>query len=65
MTSMYELGQHIALFVCNCDKSNGKVPAMKKLLYGTTALVAAGMIAGGAQAADKIKVGVGGYFFGY
>jgi len=38
---------------------------MKKLLYGTTALVAAGMVAGGAQAADKIKVGVGGYFFGY
>ncbi|MCS5605977.1 MAG: porin, partial [Alphaproteobacteria bacterium] len=38
---------------------------MKKLLYGTTALVAAGMLAGGAQAADKIKVGVGGYFFGY
>jgi predicted porin len=38
---------------------------MKKLLYGTTALVAAGMVAGGAQAADKIKVGVGGYFYGY
>ncbi len=35
---------------------------MKKLLYGTTALVAAGMIGTGAQAADKIKMGVGGYF---
>jgi hypothetical protein len=38
---------------------------MKTLLYGTTALVAAGMVVGGAQAADKIKVGVGGYFYGY
>ena len=65
MNNMYELGQYIALFVSNCDKFNGKVPAMKKLLYGTTALVAAGMVAGGAQAADKIKVGVGGYFYGY
>ena len=47
MNSIYELGQRIALFMSNCDKSNGKVPAMKKLLYGTTALVAAGMVAGG------------------
>ncbi|MBT4489396.1 MAG: porin [Rhodospirillaceae bacterium] len=38
---------------------------MKKLLYGTTALVAAGMITGGAQAADKIKVGIGGYFYAF
>ncbi len=38
---------------------------MKKLLYGTTALVAAGVVAGGAQAADKIKMGVGGYFYAY
>ena len=35
---------------------------MKKLLSGTTAIVAAGMLAGAAQAADPISVGVGGYF---
>jgi len=35
---------------------------MNKLLLGTTALVAAGMISSGAMAADKIKMGVGGYF---
>lgn len=35
---------------------------MNKLLLGTTALVAAGMIGSGAMAADKIKMGVGGYF---
>jgi len=35
---------------------------MKKLLSGTTALVAAGMLASGAQAADPISIGVGGYF---
>jgi len=35
---------------------------MKKLLYGTTALAAVGMMAGTASAADKIKLGVGGYF---
>ena len=36
---------------------------MKKILYGTTALVAAGMLASGsAAAADKVKMGVGGYF---
>jgi len=36
---------------------------MKKLFYGTTALVAAGMLASGsAAAADKVKMGVGGYF---
>jgi hypothetical protein len=40
----------------------GEVLAMKKMLYGTTALVAAGMLVSGAQAADKIKMGVGGYF---
>ena len=38
---------------------------MKKLLYGSTALLAAGMLASAAQAADKIKVGVGGYFQAY
>jgi predicted porin len=38
---------------------------MKKLLYGSTALMAAGMLASGAEAADKIKVGVGGYFQAY
>jgi outer membrane protein OmpU len=35
---------------------------MKKLLIGTTALVAAGSLATGAQAADPIKMSVGGYF---
>ncbi len=35
---------------------------MKKLLFGTTSMVAAGMLAGGAVAADKIQLGVGGYF---
>ena len=35
---------------------------MKKLLSGTTAIVAAGVLAGGAQAADPISIGVGGYF---
>lgn len=35
---------------------------MKKLLYGSTALMAASLLAGGAGAADKIKLGVGGYF---
>ena len=35
---------------------------MKKLLSGTTALVAAGMLAGAAQAADPISIGVSGYF---
>jgi hypothetical protein len=35
---------------------------MKKALYGSTALAAAGLLAGAAQAADKIKLGVGGYF---
>ena len=35
---------------------------MKKLLFGTTALAAVGLIAGSANAADKIKMGVGGYF---
>ncbi|HZD25891.1 MAG TPA: porin [Alphaproteobacteria bacterium] len=34
---------------------------MKKLLYGTTALAAAGLLASNASAADKIKLGVGGY----
>jgi len=34
---------------------------MKKILIGTTALVAAGLIAGGASAAEKMKVGVSGY----
>ncbi len=35
---------------------------MKKLLYGTTALVAAGMLSTGAYAADPIEISVGGYF---
>jgi hypothetical protein len=35
---------------------------MKKALYGSTALAAAGLLAGGAQAAEKIQVGVAGYF---
>lgn len=35
---------------------------MKKVLYGTTALIAAGMLsAGTAQAAEKIKLSLGGY----
>lgn len=34
---------------------------MKKILFGTTALVAAGMIVGAASAAEKMKVGVSGY----
>src|SRR5262245_24630953 len=42
---------------------------MKRILLGSTALVAAGVIAGGAQAAEGgVKLGVGGYFnsaFGY
>ena len=35
---------------------------MNKILMGTTALVAAGILAGSAAAADKVKLGVGGYF---
>ncbi len=35
---------------------------MNKILLGTTALVAAGAMAGTAAAADKVKMGVGGYF---
>ncbi len=42
---------------------------MKKILYGTTALAALGLIAGGAHAADKmggpIQVSIGGYFYGF
>jgi outer membrane protein OmpU len=41
---------------------------MKKYLLGTSALVAAGMVAGQANAADKLTLGVGGFmeqFFGY
>ena len=37
---------------------------MKKLLYGTTALVAAGLLSSGAYAPDPIKLSVGGYFAG-
>ena len=37
---------------------------MKKLLSGTTALVAAGLLSSGAYAADPIKISVGGYFAG-
>ena len=35
---------------------------MNKFLYGTTALATAVMLSTGAMAADKIKMGVGGYF---
>lgn len=35
---------------------------MKKVLFGTTALVAAGLMANGAVAAEKIQMGLGGYF---
>ncbi len=38
---------------------------MKKLLFGTTALAAVGMLAGTASAADRIKMGVGGYWQGF
>lgn len=37
---------------------------MNKLLSGTAALAAAGMLASGAQAADPISIGVGGFFHG-
>ena len=37
---------------------------MNKLLSGTAALVAAGVLASGAQAADPISIGVGGFFHG-
>ena len=37
---------------------------MKKLLSGTTALVAAGLLSTSAYAADPIKISVGGYFAG-
>ena len=35
---------------------------MKKLLLGSTALVAGGLLAAPAMAADPIKIGVGGYY---
>src|SRR5947208_12330111 len=35
---------------------------MKKLLLGSTALVAGGLMAAPAMAADPIKIGVGGYY---
>ena len=35
---------------------------MKSLLYGTTALMAVGLMAGNAVAAEKIKLGLGGYW---
>ena len=38
---------------------------MKKLLLGSTALVAGGLMAAPAMAADPIKIGVGGYWTGY
>jgi hypothetical protein len=38
---------------------------MKKLLIGTTALVAVGMAADGALAAEKINLGLGGYWRGF
>src|SRR5919109_4488193 len=38
---------------------------MKKLLLGSTALVAGGLMAAPAMAADPIKIGVGGYYTFY
>jgi predicted porin len=38
---------------------------MKKILFATTALVAAGMIVAPAQAAEKIKLGMSGYFYAW
>src|SRR5689334_5735267 len=38
---------------------------MKKLLLGTTALVAGGVMAAPAMAADPIKMGIGGYYTFY
>ena len=35
---------------------------MKNILYGTTALIAVSMVAGSAGAAEKIKLGLGGYW---
>ena len=35
---------------------------MKKILYGTTALMAVGLMAGSAVGAEKIKLGLGGYW---
>lgn len=35
---------------------------MKKLLYGSTALIAAGMVASSAGAAERVKMGITGYF---
>ena len=35
---------------------------MKKLLLGSTALVAGGLMAAPAMAADPIKIGLGGYY---
>jgi len=37
---------------------------MKNILYGTTALFAVGLLAGTAVAADRIKLGLGGYWTG-
>ena len=37
---------------------------MKKALYGTTALVAAGLVAGQASAASGLKLGISGYYRG-
>ena len=37
---------------------------MKKILLGSTALVAAGLIAGHAEAADGVKLSLGGYYRG-
>jgi predicted porin len=37
---------------------------MKRILYGTTALVAAGMMIGEAYAADGVKLGIGGRYYG-
>ncbi len=42
---------------------------MKKILFGTTALAAIGLLAGGVQAADQtngpIQISIGGYFYGF
>src|SRR6185369_9417473 len=38
------------------------ISVMKKVLYGTTALVAAGLVAGEASAASGLKLGITGFY---
>ena len=72
---MFETGQFATLWCAMARKLGIEVDTvsnprglfgedkMKKILYGTTALVAAGMLASGsAAAAEKVQMGVGGYF---